>query len=148
VLGGNGATGISSERLVERGKLRLVASKMPPALMLRAVANSRKSFPSWSTPRTKMGIDKGRRWCFRRSDADLVIVRFPVRLGAHHVPNTKKPATQVEIYDKNFELSYLRINVKLVYNKISAHLISKCGNLLRLSRKLLAPIIDFILLFS
>ena len=41
VLGGNGATGISSERLVERGKLRLVASKMPPALMLRAVANSR-----------------------------------------------------------------------------------------------------------
>jgi hypothetical protein len=69
----------------------------------------------------------------------LIIARFPVRLGAHHVPNAKKPATSVEIDDNNCELSYLRINGWLVYNKISAHLISKCGNLLRLSRKLLAP---------
>jgi hypothetical protein len=78
----------------------------------------------------------------------LIIARFPVRLGAHHVPNTKKPATSAEIDDNNFELSYLRINGWLVYNKISAHLTGKCGNLLRLSRKLLAPTIDFILVFS
>ena len=57
-----------------------------------------------------MGIDKGRRWCLRRSDADLVIGRIPVRLGAHHMPNAKKPATRVDINDKNFELSYLRID--------------------------------------
>lgn len=74
--------------------------------------------------------------------------RVPVRLGAHHVPNTKKPVTNLEIGDKNFGLSYLRMKVKPVYNKIWGRIISKCGNLLRLSRKLLAPIIDFILLFS
>jgi hypothetical protein len=65
-----------------------------------------------------MGIDKGRRWCFRRSDADLVIARrLPMRLGAHHVPNTKKPAANLEIDDNDFELSHLHTNVMIVYNK-------------------------------
>jgi hypothetical protein len=78
----------------------------------------------------------------------LVIARFPMRLGAHHVPNTKKPAADLEIYDKDFELSHLHTNVMIVCNRISGHLISQCGNLLRLTRKLLAPKIDFTLLFS
>lgn len=71
-----------------------------------------------------------------------------MRLGAHNVPNTKKAAANLEIDDNDFELSHLHTNVMIVYNKISGHLIGKCGNLLRLTRKLLAPKIDFILLFS
>lgn len=70
-----------------------------------------------------MGIDKGRRWCFLRSDADLVIARLPVRLGAHHVPNAKKPEASPQIDDNVFKLSRLHKNGTVVYNKISGHLI-------------------------
>jgi hypothetical protein len=148
VLGGSGATGISSERLVERGKLRRVASRMPPALMFKAVANSRNSFPSWSTPRTNTGIDKGRRWCFRRSDPDLLIQRFPCHLRAYQGPNTEIGAFHVENMDNNFGSSYLQQKNGSLQGEMAGHQSRKCGNLLRLARKLLAPIIDLTHVFS
>src|SRR5581483_4697839 len=65
--GGRGATGISRARLADLGRLRRVARRMPPALIFKAVANSRKSRPSCSTPRTNTGMDRGRRGYLRRS---------------------------------------------------------------------------------
>ncbi len=73
VVGGKGATGISSSKLADLGKLLRVASRIPPALIFSAVANSRKSRPSSSTPRTNTGIDNGRRGCLRRSRSDFAM---------------------------------------------------------------------------
>lgn len=70
---GMGATGISSDKVADFGKFRLVASKIPPALIFRAVANSRKSFPWSSVPRTNTGIDSGRRGCTLRSESVLAM---------------------------------------------------------------------------
>jgi len=64
---GNGAEGISSAIVVNRGSSRRVASKAPPPLTFRAVANSRNSFPSESLPRTNTGIARGMRSFVLRS---------------------------------------------------------------------------------
>src|ERR1700682_1658908 len=63
----NGALGISSETGAESGKERRTAPSAPPAEILRAVANSRNSFPFSSRLRTNTGIARGRRVHLRRS---------------------------------------------------------------------------------
>jgi hypothetical protein len=80
---GRGATGISRERPADFGRLRRVASSIPPALILRAVANSRNSFPFSSTPLTKTGIESGSRWCFLRSAAFFAAVDIVPASPAH-----------------------------------------------------------------
>jgi len=67
----NGALGISSRTCAALGNERRTATNAPPALMLSAVANSRKSFPFSSRLRTNTGIAKGRRVHFRRSFSGL-----------------------------------------------------------------------------
>ena len=80
---GRGATGISNESPDDLGRLRRVASRIPPALMFNAVANSRNSFPVSSTPLTKTGMDSGNRWCFLRSAAFLAAVDILPASPAH-----------------------------------------------------------------
>jgi len=67
----NGALGISSRTRAVRGRARRTATRAPPALMLRAVANSRKSLPFSSLLRTKTGIARGSRVHFLRSFSNL-----------------------------------------------------------------------------
>jgi hypothetical protein len=62
-----GALGISSETCAESGKERRTATSAPPAEILRAVANSRNSFPFSSRLRTNTGMARGRRVHLRRS---------------------------------------------------------------------------------
>src|SRR3979411_1300124 len=50
-----GALGISSETCADNASARLTATSIPPALILRAVANSRNSLPLSSRLRTKTG---------------------------------------------------------------------------------------------
>ena len=54
-----GALGISKRIWAKEGKTRRIATSIPPALTLRAVANSRSSFPWSSWLRTKTGIANG-----------------------------------------------------------------------------------------
>ena len=63
----SGALGISSKKRAARGNRRRTATRIPPALMLRAVANSNASLPLPSLLRTKMGIARGSRFHRRRS---------------------------------------------------------------------------------
>jgi hypothetical protein len=62
-----GVLGISRERLEARTRLRPTATKAPPELTFRAVANSRNSFPRSSWPRMKTGTANGNRSEARRS---------------------------------------------------------------------------------
>jgi hypothetical protein len=62
-----GALGISSETCAESGKERRTATSAPPAEILRAVANSRNSFPFSSRLRTNTGMARGSRVHLRRS---------------------------------------------------------------------------------
>jgi len=64
---GNGALGISSETCATGRKAPCIATNAPPAEMLSAVANSRRSLPFESRLRTKRGIGKGSRVQARRS---------------------------------------------------------------------------------
>src|SRR5882762_4870165 len=67
-----GALGISSETCADNASARLTATSIPPALILRAVANSRNSLPLSSRLRTKTGIAKGSRVHFRLSVSGLL----------------------------------------------------------------------------
>src|SRR4029077_2691547 len=67
-----GALGISSETCADNARARLTATSIPPALILRAVANSRNSLPFSSRLRTKTGIAKGSRLHFRLSVSGLL----------------------------------------------------------------------------
>jgi hypothetical protein len=69
----NGALGISSEMAAEGPRTRRTATSMPPALTLRAVANSRHSLPLSSRLRTKTGIASGNRTHLRRSPRTLFV---------------------------------------------------------------------------
>ena len=62
-----GALGISSKTCEESGKERRTATRAPPAETFNAVANSNHSLSFPSSPRTKIGIARGRRCHFRRS---------------------------------------------------------------------------------
>src|SRR5713101_1794706 len=62
-----GALGISRETCADNARARLTATSIPPALILRAVANSRNSLPLSSRLRTKTGIARGSRLHFRLS---------------------------------------------------------------------------------
>src|SRR5207244_2588307 len=67
-----GALGISRRIWATAGNARRIATNIPPALTLRAVANSKKSLPFPSRLRTKTGIASGNRVHFRRSVDALV----------------------------------------------------------------------------
>jgi hypothetical protein len=62
-----GALGISSRIWATAGRVRRIATNIPPALTFRAVANSRNSLPFPSRLRTKTGIASGNLAHFRRS---------------------------------------------------------------------------------
>lgn len=79
-----GALGISSKTCAAFGNERRTATRAPPALMLRAVANSRNSFPLSSRLRTKTGIARGSRVHFRRSFSGLRRIKgYPVTCDFH-----------------------------------------------------------------
>ena len=63
----SGALGISKRICALDGRLLRTANNIPPALTLRAVANSRNSFPFSSRLRTKTGMARGSRGHFRLS---------------------------------------------------------------------------------
>ncbi len=71
VAAARGALGISSTTCAALGKERRTATKAPPALTFKAVANSRNSLPFSSLLRTKTGIANGSRVHFRRSFSAL-----------------------------------------------------------------------------
>jgi|SRR5580700_2300990 len=68
----SGALGISSKTWAVEGIERRTATSMPPAETLRAVANSKNSFPVSAPLLTKTGIAKGRRGHRRRSAAEVL----------------------------------------------------------------------------
>src|SRR5207253_5874186 len=63
-----------SETCADNARARLTATSIPPALILRAVANSRNSLPFSSRLRTKTGIAKGSRLHFRLSVSGLLSI--------------------------------------------------------------------------
>ena len=81
---GIGVHGISSMIREPGGRCRWIASKAPPTLMSRAVANSMNCLPFGSIPRTNTGIAKGSLSQRRRSLPLLVgFIRFPyVQIGS------------------------------------------------------------------
>src|SRR5436305_2826527 len=62
-----GALGISKRNWAMGGRTLRIAISIPPALTLRAVANSKNSFPFASRLRTKTGMASGNRAHLRRS---------------------------------------------------------------------------------
>ena len=81
----SGALGISNRICVLAAKPRRTASSIPPALTLRAVANSRNSFPLPSRLRTKTGMAKGNLGHFRLSVC-LLLERTPPPCNKAHQP--------------------------------------------------------------
>ena len=82
----SGALGISSKTCAAFGNERRTATRAPPALMLRAVANSRNSFPLSSRLRTKTGIARGSRVHFRRSFSGLRRIKgYPDTCDLHRL---------------------------------------------------------------
>ena len=75
------ATGTSRESCVPGSRYRRIANNIPPAERFRAVANSRNSSPPPFLPRTKKGMEMGKRSQSRRSATDTLrrtLFSFPV----------------------------------------------------------------------
>jgi hypothetical protein len=70
-IAATGALGISNRICATAGRVRRIATSIPPALTFNEVANSRNSLPFPSRLRTKTGIANGNRAHFRRSLRDL-----------------------------------------------------------------------------
>lgn len=89
----SGALGISSRTEADRSGDRRTTTSAPPALMLRAVANSSRSFPFSSRLLTKTGIARGNRTHLRRSFSSWRRLkssphgRIPLGMAASHGPN-------------------------------------------------------------
>lgn len=145
---GRGATGISNERPADFGKLRRVARSIPPALILRAVANSRNSFPFSSTPLTKTGMDSGSRWCLLRSAAFLAAVDIVPASPAHTDGQTFRLRLLQHGDLLTFPISYVYADLSHTATaNIVLNLLGKFGNFLRCMGTSLQFILTHLLTF-
>ena len=99
-MAAKGALGISRMTCAVGGKDRRTATRAPPALTFRAVANSRNSLPFSSRLRTNTGMARGNRVHLRRSVSGLRRIkrspnnRFCTGLLASIGPNGGWPPPQ------------------------------------------------------